>query len=48
LAKCHEWRNRAEYEGVFDIDERLLSELVEARRVLLAAVKALRPPKPQP
>ena len=47
LAKCHEWRNRAEYEGVFDIDERLLSELVEAGQALLAAVKALQPPKPQ-
>jgi hypothetical protein len=47
LAKCHEWRNRSEYEGVFDVDARLLSELIEAARVLLAAVRALQPPKPQ-
>ena len=47
LAKCHEWRNRSEYEGVFDVDNRLLSELIEAARVLLAAVHALQPPKPQ-
>jgi hypothetical protein len=47
LAKCHEWHNRAEYEGVFDVDDRLLSELVEAGQALLAAVKALQPPKLQ-
>lgn len=45
LAKCHEWRNRAEYEGLFDVDDRLLSELIEAARALLIAVQALEPPK---
>jgi len=47
LAKCHEWRNRSEYEGVFDVDDRLLSELITAARTLLAAVQTLEPPKRQ-
>jgi hypothetical protein len=41
LAKCHERRNLAEYEGSMDTDERLLGDLLAAARVLLAAVKAL-------
>jgi hypothetical protein len=45
LAKCHEWRNRSEYEGVFEVDDRLLSELITAARALLAAVQTLEPPK---
>jgi hypothetical protein len=47
LAKCHEWRNRVEYEGVLDLDERLLSELIDAAQALLAAVRTLQPPKPK-
>jgi len=45
LAKCHERRNRSEYEGLFDMDDRLLSDLIDAVRVLLAALRALQPPK---
>jgi hypothetical protein len=45
LAKCHEWRNRSEYEGVFEVDERLLSELIKAAGVLLVAVQKLEPPQ---
>src|SRR2546428_9411630 len=30
LAKCHETRNRAEYEGSFEIDERLVVDLIDA------------------
>jgi hypothetical protein len=30
LAKCHEIRNAGEYEGLFDIDERLVEELLAA------------------
>lgn len=45
LAKCHERRNVSEYEGVLDLDERLLSDLIEAARAVLAALRALQPPK---
>ncbi len=45
LAKCHEWRNRSEYEGVFDVDDRLLSDLIMAAQALLAAVQKLEPPQ---
>ena len=48
LAKCHEQRNRSEYEGIVDVDERLLSDLIEAARALLVDVQALRAPKPKP
>ena len=41
LAKCHERRNLAEYEGVVDVDERLMSDLLEAARAVLDAVRAL-------
>jgi hypothetical protein len=47
LAKCHEPRNLAEYEGVVDVDERLMSDLLEAARSVLAAVRAL-PPQERP
>lgn len=30
LAKCHEIRNRAEYEGELDVDEGLVTELIKA------------------
>jgi hypothetical protein len=43
LAKCHERRNLAEYEGLVDVDERLLSDLLDAARAVLAAVRALPP-----
>lgn len=32
LAKCHDTRNLSEYEGVVDIDERLVDDLVSACR----------------
>lgn len=41
LAKCHERRNLAEYEGSMDIDERLLADLLAAARILLEKVEAL-------
>lgn len=44
LAKCHERRNLAEYEGPLEVDERLLADLLAAHKTLLAAVRAL--PKP--
>lgn len=41
LAKGHERRNLAEYEGVLDVDQRLLSDLMDAAHAVLKAVKAL-------
>jgi len=43
LAKCHERRNLGAYEGVVEIEERLLTDLVAATTSLLMAVQALPP-----
>jgi hypothetical protein len=45
LAKCHEHRNLGEYEGNLNIDERLLSDLISACRVVASKLDAL-PPLP--
>lgn len=43
FAKCHEKRNRAEYEGYFDADEQLLKELVGRKyKVVKAAGRGYR------
>ena len=34
LAKCHDIRNRGEYEGDLHIDERLLADLIQACRIV--------------
>lgn len=41
LAKCHERRNLAEYEGSMEIDARLLADLLVAAQILLEKVQAL-------
>lgn len=41
LAKCHEERNRTEYEGLAEVDETLLRGLLEATTHLLEGVLAL-------
>ncbi len=41
LAKAHEKRNFAEYEGVLDVDDRLLADLLAAARSVLLAVRKL-------
>jgi hypothetical protein len=41
LSKCHDVRNRTEYEGVSQVDETLLKGLIEAGYALLSAVRAL-------
>lgn len=41
LAKCHDRRNLAEYEGVLYVDERLLADLLVAAQELLMAVQDL-------
>lgn len=40
LATCHERRNRAEYRGILEADEKLLGELIEIAARLLAANEA--------
>jgi hypothetical protein len=44
LAKCHDQRNLAEYEGRSEVDERLLTDLIDCATRLEAAVTALDPP----
>jgi hypothetical protein len=44
LAKCHDQRNLAEYEGRSEIDEQLLTDLIDCTTRLEAAVAALDPP----
>jgi hypothetical protein len=43
LALCHQRRNRGEYEGFLEVDERLVKDLIEAAGVLDAAVAELKP-----
>ena len=45
LSKCHDLRNRTEYEGAVEVDERLVQDLVAACRAVAKAVAAL-PPLP--
>ena len=45
LAKCHERRNLSEYEGSLDLDDRLLSDVIDAARAVLTALRAVQPPK---
>jgi hypothetical protein len=41
LAKCHEKRNLAEYEGFIEIDERLTLDLIHAAELLLSSIENL-------
>lgn len=43
LDKAHRTRNLAEYEGVLDVDERLLAELLAAGKAVQAGVERLGP-----
>ncbi len=42
LAKCHDYRNVAEYEGYFEVDEQLLKDLLIATQILLTNVSSLK------
>ena len=44
LAKCHNSRNLAEYEGYSEVDEKLLDDLIRCTTVLEAAIGKLAPP----
>jgi hypothetical protein len=46
LAKAHERRNLAEYEGHLERDEQLLAELIATAARLRAVVDGLPPPAP--
>ena len=43
LSKCHDMRNRTEYEGALDVDERLVADLIGACRKVAEKVKQLPP-----
>lgn len=43
LSKCHDVRNRGEYEGDLDVDERLVADLIIACRAVAVALAALPP-----
>ncbi len=45
LALCHDRRNAAEYSGEFDVDEKLMAQLVKATDAVLKKVAALPLPK---
>lgn len=46
LSKCHDMRNRTEYEGVLDVNNRLVSDLIDACRKVAEKVSGL-PPIPE-
>jgi hypothetical protein len=43
LARCHDVRNRGEYEGDLYVDERLLADLIQASKAVAAALDTLPP-----
>lgn len=43
LAKCHDVRNRGEYEGDLHVDERLVADLIHACKVVAVALDKLPP-----
>ena len=43
LARCHDVRNRGEYEGDLGVDERLLADLIQACKTVAAALNKLPP-----
>ena len=43
LSKCHDMRNRTEYEGALDVDERLVVDLIGACRKVATKIEALPP-----
>jgi hypothetical protein len=43
LARCHDLRNRGEYEGDLYVDERLLTDLIAAWKIVAAALRKLPP-----
>jgi len=46
LALCHERRNKMEYEGISEVDQGLVAELVEVTENVLRKLEALGPVEP--
>lgn len=44
LSHCHNLRNRGEYEGFFDLSDRLVTGLVETTGILLEKLEGMDPP----
>ena len=42
LAKCHDIRNRGEYEGDLSVDDRIVNDLIAACQAVAAKVDALK------
>ncbi len=47
LSKCHGLRNQAEYEGLLELDERLVDDLISAGGAVREALHAAGPPTDQ-
>ena len=43
LAHCHGVRNRGEYEGIYDVDDQLVTDLIKATEQVLEALEKLSP-----
>lgn len=43
LSKCHDLRNRTEYEGVLDVDDRIVADLIEACQTVASKIAELPP-----
>jgi len=43
LARCHDVRNRGEYEGDLQVDELLLADLIQACKSVAAGLEKLPP-----
>ena len=41
LSKCHDMRNRTEYEGALDVDEKLVADVIGACRKVADKIKGL-------
>lgn len=46
LSKCHDLRNRGEYEGDLNVDDRLVADLITACQAVASKAQALPPPAP--
>jgi hypothetical protein len=46
LALCHERRNKIEYEGISEVDEGIVAELIEVTEEVLRKLEALGPVEP--
>jgi hypothetical protein len=43
LAKCHDIRNQCEYQGDLNIDERIVTDMIDACRAVAAKLETLPP-----